>query len=141
MTVEQKDEKEFTISDRRSVPAEETTPAQEESSKQQSDAPGQKPADTAQPQGQKAAAPLPELDFASFLLSLATTAQLSLGTIPNPQSGKTEQNLPAAKQIIDILGIVKEKTKNNLSKEEELLLDSALFNLRMHYIRAADGEK
>jgi hypothetical protein len=74
-------------------------------------------------------------------MSLATTAQVSLGNIPNPQTNQPAQNLPVAKQMIDILGMLKGKTKGNLTEDEQLLLDSALFNLRMQYVRAAEGKK
>jgi Domain of unknown function (DUF1844) len=60
----------------------------------------------------------PRLDFSEFILSLATTAQVGLGSIPNPQNQQSEQNLPATKQIIDILGLLKDKTKGNLTQDE-----------------------
>ena len=138
--MEEKDDKEFTVHDRRTASPGETSPAQEERPKQHADA-EQKPADTAKPQGQKDTAPLPELDFSTFVLTLATTAQMHLGDMQNPQSGKPEQNLPSAKHMIDILGILKGKTKGNLNKDEEMLLESALYNLRMQYVRAAEGKK
>jgi hypothetical protein len=84
---------------------------------------------------------MPEPDFSSFIFSIATTAHMSLGGMQNPETGKAEQNLPAAKQMIDILGIMKEKTKGNLTKDEETLLESALYNLRMQYVRAMEGKK
>jgi hypothetical protein len=90
---------------------------------------------------QKKEGPLPELDFSSFILSLATTIQVSLGGIPNPQTNLIAQNLPAAKQMIDIIGMIKDKTKGNLTHEEQALIDSILFNLRMQYVRALEGEK
>ena len=139
--MEEKDEKGFTIRDHRTASEEHSPQAQNETTKQRSDPEGQKPAETVQTEGQQKTAPPPELDFSSFIISLATTAQVSLGTIPNPQTGQPQQSLPVAKQMIDILGMLKEKTKGNLSKEEEPLLDSALFNLRMQYVRAAEGKK
>lgn len=79
-------------------------------------------------------APLPEITFSSFILSLSTSALLHFGEISDPISNKKEKNLPLAKQTIDLLGILKEKTKGNLSKDEENLLDNILFNLRMKYV-------
>jgi hypothetical protein len=84
---------------------------------------------------------IPERDFSGFILALATTAQIGLGSIPNPQTNLTVQSLPTAKQMIDILGILKEKTKGNLTTEEQALLDSILFNIRMQYVSAMDDRK
>ena len=79
--------------------------------------------------------PLPELTFASFLVSLSSSAFISLGQIPDPNTGTTEKNLPLAKQTIDLLGMLREKTRNNLSSEEENLFDHLLYDLRMAYIK------
>lgn len=77
---------------------------------------------------------LPEIDFPTFILSLATSAQVHLGVIPNPTTGKQEIDLPLAKQTIDILGVLDEKTKGNLSDEEARLLEHLLYDLRMMYV-------
>lgn len=79
---------------------------------------------------------LPEIDFATFLFSLQTAVILQMGLVPDPQTGKREVNLPSAKQTIDIIGMLKEKTKGNLTKEEETLIDKILFDLRMRYVDA-----
>jgi hypothetical protein len=78
---------------------------------------------------------LPEITFASFIFSLCSTAFVSLGAVPDPQSGKTEKNSPLAKQTIDLLGLLREKTRNNLTPEEDNLFDSLLYDLRMAYVR------
>jgi hypothetical protein len=85
--------------------------------------------------------PMPEVDFSSLVLSLAGTAQMGMGNLPHPETGKPAQDLPAAKQMIDILAILKDKTKGNLSKEEDTLLEQVLFNLRMHYVRVVESNK
>jgi hypothetical protein len=85
--------------------------------------------------------PLPVIDFSSFVISLASTAQMGLGLIPHPETNLTVQDIPSAKHMIDILGILKEKTKGNLSKDEDTLLEQVLFNLRMHYIRTIEEQK
>jgi len=77
---------------------------------------------------------LPEIDFPTFVLSLATSAQVHLGVIANPATGKQESDLPLAKQTIDILGVMQEKTKGNLSDEESRLLEHLLYDLRMMYV-------
>jgi hypothetical protein len=76
-----------------------------------------------------------EVDFAGFLLSLATSAMAYLGEVPDPASGSTTENLPAAKQMIDILSILQVKTKGNLEPDEERLLDNLLYELRMKYLK------
>ena len=80
-------------------------------------------------------ATLPEISFASFIFSLSSSAFVSLGAIPDPNTGKTEKNLALAKQTIDILGLLREKTRNNLTQEEENLFDQMLYDLRMSYVR------
>jgi hypothetical protein len=75
------------------------------------------------------------LTFLDLVLSLSTTAMLQLGLMANPQSGKAEQDLAGAKQTIDILELLKEKTVGNLSEEESHLLESSLFDLKMMFLK------
>lgn len=77
---------------------------------------------------------LPSVDFVTFILSLASSVQVHLGLIPNPGTGKSEKNISLAKQTIDILGVLQEKTKGNLEKEEDRLLEGILYDLRMKYV-------
>jgi Domain of unknown function (DUF1844) len=72
--------------------------------------------------------------FSTFLLGLSTQALLHLGEIPNPMTSALEPDLEAAKQVIDILGMLRDKTRNNLEPGEESLLDSVLYDLRMRYV-------
>ena len=84
-----------------------------------------------------AAASLPEVDFSNFVLSLAATAMVQLGMVPDPETGATvEPNLPIAKHTIDTLALMREKTQGNLDEEEEKLLDSMLYELRMRFVEA-----
>jgi hypothetical protein len=92
------------------------------------------------PSGQQAAGPM-DLDFSTFVISLATSAQVGLGSVPHPETNRAAQNFPAAKQMIDILALLKEKTKGNLTDDESSLLDQVLHNLRIHYVRAREGQK
>ena len=78
--------------------------------------------------------PLPPIDFPTFILSLATSAQVHLGVLPNPATGKEERRLSLAKETIDLLGILREKTKGNLTPDEERLFDHLLYDLRMIYV-------
>jgi len=79
---------------------------------------------------------LPEINFSTFVISLSTQALMHLGEIANPLSGKVETDVPTAKQMIDILGMLRDKTKGNLSPNEERLLEDILFDLRMKYVEA-----
>ena len=81
--------------------------------------------------------PLPEIDFTNFILSLSTSAFIQLGEVPDPFTQKTNKNLPLAKQTIDLIGMLKEKTKGNLSPEEEKVIEYVLYDLRMRYVKAA----
>lgn len=80
--------------------------------------------------------PLPEINFNSLILSLSTSALIQLGEIQDPQTQKPSKNLSLAKQTIDLIGMLKEKTKGNLTPDEERLLDSVLYDLRMRFVRA-----
>jgi len=84
----------------------------------------------------KGSAPLPEINFSSFLLSLSSSVLLHLGEIEDPQYGEKKKDLVLAKQSIDIINILKEKTKGNLTQEEENLLEQLLYDLRMRFVKA-----
>ena len=60
---------------------------------------------------------------------------MNLGALPDPNTGQTEKNLTLAKQTIDLLGVLREKTRNNLELDEENLFDHLLYDLRMAYIK------
>jgi hypothetical protein len=79
----------------------------------------------------------PEISFATFVVSLSTQALMHLGEIPDPMTNQLERDLPAAQHMIDILGMLQEKTRGNLDQDEESLLRSILFDLRMKYVETA----
>jgi hypothetical protein len=81
--------------------------------------------------------PLPDIDFSSFIFSLSTSALLHLGEVPDPVTQKSQKDLLLAKQTIDILGILKEKTRGNLTSAEEKLMENILTDLRWRYVREA----
>ena len=94
--------------------------------------------------GEKAAAedqaqrpPLPEVNFNSLIFSLSSSALLHLGEIADPQTGEKKKDLVLAKHTIDTIGMLKEKTKGNLTEEEEPFLESVLADLRWRYIKVA----
>jgi uncharacterized protein DUF1844 len=77
---------------------------------------------------------LPQVDFSTFVLSLSHSALMHLGEAPNPETGRVERNLPLARQTIDLIGMLDEKTKGNLSGEEERLIGQILFDLRLRFV-------
>ena len=79
--------------------------------------------------------PLPEINFSTFVVSLNASALLHLGAIEDPTTGQTNKNLSMAKQTIDILSLLEEKTVGNLSDEEENLIKSILYDLRIIYVK------
>ena len=76
--------------------------------------------------------------FLGFILSLAHTAAVHFGDVPDPVSGQANPvNLPAAQQMIDILALLEEKTRGNLTAEERQFLDQILYELRLRYVEAS----
>jgi hypothetical protein len=83
-----------------------------------------------------------QLSFIGFVISLANTAAVHFGDVENPVSGTTGRpDLPAAKQMIDVLSLLDQKTKGNLTAEERTVLDQVLYELRMRFVQAATEEK
>lgn len=78
-----------------------------------------------------------EISFGAFLISLSTEALVHLGEMADPSSGQEQRDLAMAQQLIDILGMLREKTRGNLEHEEQALLDAILFDLRMKYVEIA----
>ena len=78
---------------------------------------------------------LPKINFATFIFSLNSSVLVQLGLIEDPATGKKTKNLPIAKQTIDILGMLEEKTRGNLTKDEETMLKNILYDLRMIYVK------
>ena len=80
------------------------------------------------------------INFVGFVLSLAHTAAVHFGDVPDPFSGaKAEANLAAAQQMIDILALMEEKTRGNLTAEERQLIEQVLFELRLRYVEAQNA--
>jgi hypothetical protein len=81
------------------------------------------------------------MDFASFMVGLATQAMMLLGEIPEPQSGQMlPPNLPAARQTIDIISMLQEKTTGNLSPDESKLIQDVLTSLRIEFVKKAKSK-
>src|SRR6266705_2791236 len=84
----------------------------------------------------------PALNFAAFVLSLASTAAIHFGDLPDPVSGeRTEPNLDGAAQMIEILTLLEQKTRGNLTAEERQLLEQVLYELRLRFVEAREGGK
>ncbi len=79
---------------------------------------------------------LPKIDFSTFVLSLNSSVLVQLGLIDDPASGQKTKNLPMAKQTIDMMAMLEEKTKGNLTEDEEKILTNILYELRMLYVKA-----
>jgi len=131
---EEQDERSFTVSDRRFS-------ARHESEDRSSERPqsaafsAERPSQAPPPAGAPDATAAEGMNFASFLISLGTQAFMHLGDIPNPLTQQREKDLPAAKQMIDLLGILQTKTQGNLTADEERLLQQLLLDLRLRYVR------
>ncbi len=81
------------------------------------------------------------LTFSGFILSLATTAAVHFGDIADPNTGeKSEPNLAAAAQMIELIAMLQERTKGNLIEPEERLMDDLLYELRLRFVQAQQGE-
>ena len=79
--------------------------------------------------------PLPAIDFVTFVMSLASSVLVHLGELQHPELG-ARRDLPIAKQTIDILGMLAEKTRGNLTADEAKLLEHLLYDLRLKYVEA-----
>ncbi len=78
---------------------------------------------------------MPKVTFTTFILSLASSALVQLGEVPDPVSGKLEEpNLPIAKHTIDVLTMLRAKTQCSLTDEEAQMMDGLLYELRMKYV-------
>ena len=82
---------------------------------------------------------VPNPDFNFFITTISLQASIALGQVPNPVSKKTEEDKPQAKFLIDTLGMLQEKTKGNLTKEEAEFLENLLYELRMVYLSKNKG--
>jgi hypothetical protein len=77
----------------------------------------------------------PPINFTNFVLSLSTSAMFHFGDFPDHEGGTPQKNLPAAKQTIDILDMLNEKTKGNLNDQENKLIQGVLYELKLRYVK------
>lgn len=78
---------------------------------------------------------LPKIDFSGFIFSLYASAAFHFGDMADPATGKQEKNLPAAKQMIELIAMLKEKTEGNLTEDEKRTVETLLYELRMRYVK------
>lgn len=83
---------------------------------------------------------LPAVDFLNLVVSMSHSALLHLGDAPDPTTGAREMNLPLARQTIDLLAMLQEKTRGNLNGNEERVLSQAVYDLRMRFVEVAHGK-
>jgi hypothetical protein len=84
--------------------------------------------------------PEPGISFLDFIVSLARTAAVHFGDVEDPQTGRLlEPNVAAAQQMIDIIAMLQERTKGNLTEPEERLVEDLLYELRLRYVQAREG--
>ncbi len=136
MSEETEQSRGFTVKDRRLSKRDEEESAEEEPRPERAEVapdPGA-PAEPETAAGEEPPGGLPQPDFAGFILSLANTALINLGVVPDPSGGSPEANIEGAKQMVDILGILREKTQGNLTEEEDRLLEQILAELRMRFV-------
>jgi predicted secreted protein len=105
-----------------------SAPATEKTREPEAPEPSKTDASEEQPQ-------FPEINFPTFIVSLNASALLHLGAIEDPTTGQKTKNLPMAKQTIDILSMLEEKTAGNLNNEEKNLLKNILYDLRLMYVK------
>jgi hypothetical protein len=129
------EEKGFVIKDRRSLDEEGELKEEDKGSELETEKEKKegKKADDTQRQ------PLPEVNFNSLIFSLSSSALLHIGEIADPHTGEKRKDLPLAKHSIDIIAMLKEKTKGNLNDEEQKFMDNILADLRLRYVKASKG--
>jgi len=138
MASEEKD-KGFTVQDRRRFSAEGEAKAEVPEEAPAPAAPSAPRAAAAEPRrgAEPEPAAEPEVTFTTFMVGLSTQALAALGEISDPVSGARSKDLQAAQQLIDIIGMLREKTRGNLDRDEDGLIEAILFDLRMKYVELA----
>lgn len=130
------EESTFKVVDRRREGRdEESQDAEPQSSEPSRPSPQKSSAPTTEPHAARSSEG-PQITFAQFFMSLATSASMQLGLIPHPQTGKPETDLQGAGQTIDILAMLEDKTKGNLAGDEANLVAQILADLRLRFIEA-----
>jgi hypothetical protein len=93
------------------------------------------------PEDEPAGPQAPAVDFTTFIFSLGTSALMHMGDQPHPETGESSVDLALAKETIDLLAMLQEKTKGNLSSEEERFVGALLYDLRLRFVQASQRQK
>ena len=125
-----KDERGFKVRDMRGQ-ENETDPV--EDVKMDSEPKASEQPSAGEPQQQQA----PQIDFPTFVISMSTSAMVHMGLIEDPHTKSKTKNLDVARQEIDIISMLNEKTRGNLSPEEEKMMRDILYELRMRFVDAS----
>ena len=132
MSEQEKEESGFIVNDKRSSYQSDEEIQSGDAEKEKENAKRKQQEAQAQEQQQHAGGH--EIDFSTFVMSLASSAFYHLGDMPDPMTGQIEQNLPAVRQTIDILAMLHQKTKGNLDAQEDKLLGQLVYELQMKYV-------
>jgi len=130
-----KEDRGFTVKDRRMKLDGETDQASQEEEKSIEEPVILTGGENKEKSREKSEQPLPPLDFAQFVMSLATSAMIHLGDMAHPADNQRHIELSAAQETIDILALLEEKTRGNLSREEESLLTQVIADLRIRFVQ------
>ena len=134
---EKREDKGFVVRDRRRFSSESGEPGENAQSEAASQALNQEPIiPPAEKKESTTDEVLPAINFSTFIISLSTQALMDLGEIPNSLTGKVAKEIQVAKQTIDIISLLPEKTRGNLDQGEEKLMGELLYDLRMKYVEA-----
>ena len=130
------DKEEFTVNDRRRFAnAGAETASTDSDQKASESAPADEPSTGGKSAESEADYQMPKIDFSTFIFSLNSSAYVQLGLLEEPGTGQKTRNLPLAKQTIDILGMLEDKTRGNLTPDEENMLRHILYDLRLLYVK------
>jgi hypothetical protein len=140
MTNEQ-EEQGFRITDKRGFREDGEAPSQDASVDAKDAQAGASSSATGKTPAEQEAPPSPSIDFPSYVLTYYTQGLVLLGEVPNPITNKKEEDLESARHMIDILTMLEQKTKGNLTKAEQDLLEKVLYELRMRFMAKTDRIK
>ena len=130
------DKKDFVIKDKRMfAEGDKDQPIKEEKEKPLDETAAEESESAAAQEQERTDYQLPEINFATFIFSLNHSVLVHLGVMDDPSTGEKVKSIQLAKQTIDILGMLEEKTQGNLTEDEENMLKNILYDLRMIYIK------
>lgn len=143
MADEKKEEKKsYTFLDKRGVDHDESEVGKDLKGPETERKPEPQPRPDLRPAESQARRGTPQsLDFSTLIMSFASAAMISMGRVADPATGAVQRNLAIAQQNIDIITILHEKTRGNLTAEEERLMDQILYELRMVFVEAMKEER